>query len=64
MEKKLETFDAAKILNVTPNTVRDLERRGRLPAERTASGTRLFKQADVERLAAERAAQRKLRGGK
>lgn len=62
MQKKLETFDAARILNVTPNTVRDLEKRGHLRAERTASGTRLFEKSDVERLAAERAAQRKRNG--
>jgi DNA-binding transcriptional MerR regulator len=53
--KKLETADAAKILNVTPATVRQLEQRGQLKAERTISGTRLFDQPDVERLARERA---------
>ncbi len=54
--KKLLTADAAKILNVTPATVRQLEQNGHLTAERTASGTRLFNQPDVERLARERAA--------
>jgi DNA-binding transcriptional MerR regulator len=62
--KKLETADVARILNITPATVRQLEQKGALAAERTVSGTRLFDQSDVERLARERAAQRKARGGK
>jgi excisionase family DNA binding protein len=61
--KKLETADAARILNVTPATVRDLEKKGYLAAERTASGTRLFEKSDVDRLARERA-QRKTNNGK
>jgi DNA-binding transcriptional MerR regulator len=46
--------DAAKILAVTPATVRLMEARGELPAERTESGVRIFKRTDVERLAAAR----------
>jgi DNA-binding transcriptional MerR regulator len=57
--KKLETADAARILNVTPATVRQLEQKGALTAERTASGTRLFNEVDVRRLAAERKARGK-----
>ena len=51
----LLTAEAARILNVTPDTVRHLERRGRLIAERTDSGVRLFDREAVIRLAAERA---------
>ena len=52
------TAEAAKLLNVTPATVRALNTRGVLPAVR-AGNTRLFERADVERIAAERAAARK-----
>lgn len=57
--KKLETADAARILNVTPATVRALEQKGTLRAERTASGTRLFDRSEVERLARERQLRKK-----
>jgi excisionase family DNA binding protein len=50
------TNDVAKVLNVSPDTVRRLERAGILPALKTSSGVRLFSRADVERLARERAA--------
>ena len=46
--------EAARILGVTPATVRLMESRGELPATRTESGVRIFDRADVERLAAER----------
>lgn len=55
---KLLTADAARILNVTPATVRTMETRGELPAERTERGVRLFDRATVERLARERADRR------
>lgn len=48
------TNDAARILNVSPDTVRRLERTGVLPALKTAGGVRLFNRTDVERLALER----------
>jgi DNA-binding transcriptional MerR regulator len=54
----LLTADVARRLDVTPKTVHQLEQKGHLTAERTASGTRLFNQPDVERLARERAAAR------
>jgi excisionase family DNA binding protein len=47
----LLTADAAKLLDLTPDAVRRLERRGELHAQRTEGGTRLFDRADVERLA-------------
>ena len=50
----LLTTDAARILDVAPDTVRALERRGVLSAQRTPSGVRLFARQDVERLAQER----------
>ena len=55
----LTTADAAKKLCCSTEYVRVLERMGKLPAERTASGQRIFKAADVEKLAAEREAQRR-----
>ncbi len=39
---------------LVPDTIRTWERRGRLHAQRTEGGIRLFKRLDVERLAAER----------
>jgi excisionase family DNA binding protein len=50
----LLTNEAARILDVTPETVRHWERVGRLPAIKTARGVRLFFRGDVERLARER----------
>ena len=52
----LLTSDAAYILKVTPDTVRYLERTGRLRALKTSRGVRLFNREDVERLAREREA--------
>jgi excisionase family DNA binding protein len=43
--------EAARILNVSVDTVRLWERRGRLPALKTAAGVRLFDRADVAALA-------------
>jgi DNA-binding transcriptional MerR regulator len=54
MSKFLAPADAARILNLTPATVRSLETRGILQAEKTISGRRFFRLADVEKLAAER----------
>jgi excisionase family DNA binding protein len=47
--------DAARVLGLSPDSVRVLSDSGRLPAMRTVSGRRLFKRGDVDRLAAERA---------
>ncbi|MDP9357434.1 MAG: helix-turn-helix domain-containing protein [Chloroflexota bacterium] len=58
MQQLLSAADAARLLGVVPATVRQMERSGRLPAERTAGGMRLFRRADVERLAAEREGRR------
>jgi excisionase family DNA binding protein len=47
--------EAGRLLGLSADMVRWLEREGRLPAQRTTSGVRLFRRADVARLAAERA---------
>ena len=55
----LAASDAAKILGVTPATVRLMQKRGELPATtKTASGMHLYQLADVKRLAAKRAKNR------
>lgn len=51
----MTTGEAARLLKLSPDMVRWLEREGRLPAQRTTNGVRLFRRSDVERLAAERA---------
>jgi excisionase family DNA binding protein len=59
MSDFLTKADAAKLLGITPAAVALLERKGHLSAVRTAGGGRLFQRAAVERLAAERAEQRR-----
>ncbi len=62
MERLLSTADAARILGVTPATVRLMERQGRLPsAGRTQGGIRLFRRAEVRRVATLRASGRQAR---
>ena len=56
MTDLLTKTDAARILNLSPATVVLLEKQGKLSAQRTASGVRLFTRSDVEQLAAERKA--------
>ena len=51
IEELLTTRDVAKQLDRSVERVRDYERTGRLPAQRTRSGQRLFKASDVDRLA-------------
>jgi excisionase family DNA binding protein len=55
MEELLTTRDVSKLLDVSPEWVRQLERQGRLPALRTRSGQRLFKAVDVDVFAQQRA---------
>jgi DNA-binding transcriptional MerR regulator len=50
----LLTSETARVLEVADSTVHWLEKTGRLPAQRTASGVRLFRRDAVEKLAAER----------
>jgi excisionase family DNA binding protein len=55
METYLTPADAARLLGVTPATVREMERRGVLKtAARTKGGARLFRREDVQRLVRER----------
>lgn len=52
----MTAVDAGRILNLSVDMVRLLARNGQLAFLRTIRGVRLFRRADVERLAAERAA--------
>lgn len=61
MKKPLETGDVARRLKTSDDTVRNLERKGILHADRTASGTRLFDADEVERVKRERAEKKKNR---
>lgn len=47
----LTTSEAAKVLDRSADTVRLYERIGKLPAQKTKRGQRLFSVEDVERLA-------------
>ena len=51
----MTTAEAARVLGVTPATVRAMARDGKLRAKQTPYG-RLFAERDVERLRQERAA--------
>lgn len=50
----LTTSEVAKRLECSPDNVRRLEREGKLPAEKTSSGQRLFNSTIVDHLAQER----------
>lgn len=52
---KMMTAEVARFLNVVPNTVRGYESAGLLPADRTATGVRIFRRHDVEAFAKRRA---------
>ncbi len=54
----MTTSEAARVLDLSPDAVRWLEREGRLPAQRTTNGYRLFRRRDVEQYAAIRAARK------
>ena len=59
MDKFLSTADAAKILGVTPATVRLMARENKLPpAAQTEGGINLFLASDVRSLAATRTARK------
>jgi len=54
-DQLLMTGDAAKICDVAPDTIRWWNRAGKLPeAHRTARGVRLYRRAEIERIARER----------
>jgi hypothetical protein len=50
-DQLLATSDVGKILKLSPDGVRYLERRGKLRAQYLRSGQRLFRLKDVEKLA-------------
>lgn len=53
--KKLQTKDVGDLLGVTPARIRQMENEGQLRAERIGSSqTRVFDEADVKKLKAER----------
>jgi excisionase family DNA binding protein len=54
----LLTNEVARLLSVSPDTVRLWERVGRLPAHKTEGGVRLFDRQTVERFALERKGRR------
>ncbi len=54
----LSTTGASHKLGVSAPTVHALVERGVLRCQRTATGQRIFRAADVDKLAAERAAER------
>lgn len=63
-EKFLLPSEAARILGISPQRVRELVDAGRLPAERTAGGNRLILHKAVEDLAEERAANGRARAAR
>jgi excisionase family DNA binding protein len=50
----LTPADVGRILGLTPDAVRALNNKGRLPALKTVGGRRLFRRSDVEKLLSER----------
>ncbi|MGH9460875.1 MAG: MerR family transcriptional regulator [Vicinamibacteria bacterium] len=50
----LASKDVSQILGVGPDRVRQLADEGHLPFKRTQSGWRIYRRADVEKLAAKR----------
>jgi excisionase family DNA binding protein len=55
-EMLLTPSEAARILGVTPEAVRSLNNKGKLPALKTMNGRRLFLLSQVNRLAEQRSA--------
>jgi len=55
----LTVRDVARALDVAPETVRLWANLGKLPAQRTASGMRLFEEVDVARARRSREASRR-----
>jgi hypothetical protein len=56
LDPLLSSADAARILDVTPASVRLMQKRGELTvAEITTGGIHLYRQSEVSRLATERA---------
>jgi DNA-binding transcriptional MerR regulator len=62
MDQLLTTSSAARTAECAESTIRLWAVQGLLPYQRTATGQRLFAQADVERVARERRPRRQLVG--
>ena len=60
MEQLVTSGEAAKLLGLTPDGVRAMERRGGIEAMKTLTGRRLFLKVDIEKLAERRAKQAEL----
>jgi DNA-binding transcriptional MerR regulator len=58
MKQYVLCAEAARLLQLTPNSVRVLARQGKLPAALVVDGVRLFDRRRVERLARTRAQRR------
>jgi len=59
VDELLTAGDAAKIAEVSPDTIRNWSDNGRLPSVRTAGGVRLFERSAVDRVVSERQARQK-----
>lgn len=53
-EDLMHSSEAGRILGLSSEMVRKLANQKRLPAQRTTSGVRMYRRADVERLRIER----------
>jgi excisionase family DNA binding protein len=53
-ESLLSTGDAARLLGISAEYLRNLADSGRLPAERTVSGQRIFRSADIQEFQSKR----------
>lgn len=53
-DRLLTTTDAARLANVSGETIRSWANSGKLPSQKTASGIRLFRRADIERVVDQR----------
>jgi DNA-binding transcriptional MerR regulator len=62
MKQQMLTSEAARLIGISPDGLRAMERRGELAAERTESGVRLFDRDVVQRVASARAQLRKAGG--
>jgi excisionase family DNA binding protein len=59
LDDLLVVSDVARLLGLTPDAVRYHERAGRLPAQRTPGGVRVFRREDVEKFKTLRKHERK-----
>lgn len=60
-DELLHTAAAAKLLDLSVESVRSLNNEGKLPALRIVNGQRVFRRADVEALAEKRSKVKKIK---